>query len=202
MKIILSCLIISLLFSCKFLNPLSSIQNSYNKILSELSELTDEKVQNYIMAIKKLHKLGPNLPLLLAENRGVPNSMSVYEEIEKIILKNGFESYMEFIRVNAKVAWAWNLTQAEAGMENFEKMTLSGLEEIDKALNTPELPQETREELLKARLQILENWEKNQKYAKSMIKLIQPLTNEKDQFILRKYQKELMDAFTGVVYEN
>lgn len=202
MKIILSCLIISLLFSCKFLNPLSSIQNSYNKILSEPSELTDEKVQNYIMAIKKLHKLGPNLPLLLAENRGVPNSMSVYEEIEKIILKNGFESYMEFIRVNAKVAWAWNLTQAEAGMENFEKMTLSGLEEIDKALNTPELPQETREELLKARLQILENWEKNQKYAKSMIKLIQPLTNEKDQFILRKYQKELMDAFTGVVYEN
>ncbi|MCB1178687.1 MAG: hypothetical protein KDK36_13965, partial [Leptospiraceae bacterium] len=167
-NILLFILIIGSLFLiCKPKDSVESIKNKYKEIVSESGDLTDEKVERYIQTVKVLRKYGTNLPQKFAENEGDASlPIKIYEEIVEVIESNGFKDFPDFLRINAKIAWAWNISQGDLALENFQGLTDSSIEQLDKAINDPEIPEEIKEELRESKKEILENWKKNKKYAK------------------------------------
>lgn len=175
------------------------LYGDYHKVVAPAGELTDERVQNYINAVKKLHKLGPKLPQKIAESKNNQvGKVDLYNEIDQLVKDEGFTDYFDFVRINAKVAWAWNISQGHIAMDKFQKMNDNGIKQIDEALKTPNLPQETRQELLKAKEEIQKNWNHNKKYADISLNFVKPLTNQNDLTMIKKYQKELMEAYTSI----
>ena len=191
-KIIFTIVIFILMqsFNCK------KIYQMYGQTVSGV-ELTDENIEKYVKAVKALHKLGPNLPEQLAEKGDSATGMEVFNEIEGVIKDAGFKDYFEFVKINAKVAWAWNVSQGEVGIQKFQIMKDNGIRRMDESIADPQVPEETKEELRKARQEILANWEHNKKYADLTLNFVRPLTNEHDLEIIKRHQKELMEAYTG-----
>ncbi len=174
------------------------IQGAYNKTVSGV-EVTDENVVKYVAAVKALRELGPDIPKKLAEREEkIKAGMEIYSQIEETVKKAGFKDAPEFMKLNAKIAWAWNVSQGETGMQKMETMKDEGLAKMDAAINNPATPESAKEELKKAREVINENWEKNRKYAEMTLKFIRPFTNEKDLEVIKKHQKELMEAYSGL----
>lgn len=165
-------------------------------------ELTDEMIQKYIKAVKALHKLGPSIPQKLAEKgESEATGIELYNEIDSVIKEAGFKDYFEFVKVNAKVAWAWNVSQGELGILRFQMMKDSGLQQMDEAINNPDIPEETKTKLRKAKQEIINNWAHNKKYADISMSIVKPLTNQHDLEIIKRHQKELMEAYTGIPQE-
>lgn len=174
------------------------IQGAYNKTVSGV-EVTDENVVKYVAAVKALREIGPDIPKKLAEREEkIKAGMEIYSQIEETVKKAGFKDAPEFMKLNAKIAWAWNVSQGETGMHKMETMKDEGLAKMDAAINNPATPESAKEELKKAREVINQNWEKNRKYAEMTLKFIRPFTNEKDLEVIKKHQKELMEAYSGL----
>ncbi len=182
-------------FNCK------KIYQMYETNVSGV-ELTDEMIQKYIKAVKALHKLGPSIPQKLAEKgESEATGIELYNEIDSVIKEAGFKDYFEFVKVNAKVAWAWNVSQGELGILRFQMMKDSGLQQMDEAINNPDIPEETKTELRKAKQEIIDTWAHNKKYADISMSIVKPLTNQHDLEIIKRHQKELMEAYTGIPQE-
>lgn len=161
-------------------------------------ELTDESVVKYIKTVKALHKFGQNLPQNIAETKGDPvTGIEGYSQIESIIKENGFDSFAQFVKINAKVAWAWNVAQGDIGIQKYQSLKDAGTEQLQSAINNPDVPEETKVELRKSLAEIEASWQHNKKYADMTLNFVRPLTNEKDMEIIKKHQKELMEAYTG-----
>ena len=188
-------LFLSFSFNCK------KIYVIYNQNVTGV-ELTDELIEKYIKAVKSLHKLGPSIPQKLAEKgESEATGIELYNEIDAVIKEAGFKDYFEFVKVNAKIAWAWNVSQGELGIQKFQMMKDSGLQQMDDAIANPEVPEETKAELRKARQEIIDNWAHNKKYADISMSIVKPLTNEHDLEIIKRHQKELMEAYIGIPQE-
>lgn len=188
-------LFLSFSFNCK------KIYEIYNQNVAGV-ELTDELIEKYIKAVKSLHKLGPSIPQKLAEKgESEATGIELYNEIDAVIKEAGFKDYFEFVKVNAKIAWAWNVSQGELGIQKFQMMKDSGLQQMDDAIANPEVPEETKAELRKARQEIIDNWAHNKKYADISMSIVKPLTNEHDLEIIKRHQKELMEAYIGIPQE-
>lgn len=188
-------LFLLLSFNCK------KIYEIYGKNVTGVV-LSDELIEKYIKAVKALHKLGPNLPQKLAEKgEGAVNGMELYNEIESVIKEAGFKDYFEFVKVNSKVAWAWNVSQGELGIARFQMMKDSGLQQMEEAIANPDVPEETKAELRKAKQEIIDNWAHNKKYADISMSIVRPLTNQHDLEIIKRHQKELMEAYTSIPQE-
>ena len=189
---ILSILLLSFSFHCK------KIYEIYDQNVSGVV-LSDELIEKYIKAVKALHKLGPGIPQKLAEKgESEATGIELYNEIDGVIKEAGFKDYFEFVKVNAKIAWAWNVSQGELGIERFKGMTDNGVKQMDEAIANPDVPEETKAELRKARQEILDNWAHNKKYADISMSIVRPLTNRHDLEIIKRHQKELMEAYTGI----
>ncbi|TGN17193.1 hypothetical protein [Leptospira idonii] len=160
-------------------------------------ELNDDVIRKYVTAVKALHKLGPDIPKKIAEKND-PTGLAMFAEIESVIQQAGFKDYAEFVKVNAKVAWAWNVSQGELGIQKFKTMKDQGLIDLEEALNNPNVPEETKIELRKTKDRIINDWAANKKYADIAMKIVKPLTNEHDLEIIKRNQKELMEAYTGI----
>lgn len=174
------------------------IQGAYNKTVSGV-EVTDENVVKYVAAVKALRELGPDIPKKLAEREEkIKTGMEIYSQIDETVKKAGFKGAPEFMKLNAKIAWAWNVSQGETGMQKMETVKDEGLAKMDAAINNPATPESAREELKKAKEVISQNWEKNRKYAEMTLKFIRPFTSEKDLEVIKKHQKELMEAYSGL----
>lgn len=183
------------LFNCK------KIYQMYGQNVSGV-ELTDEMIQKYIKAVKALHKLGHSIPQKLAEKgESEATGIELYNEIDSVIKEAGFKDYFEFVKVNAKIAWAWNVSQGDLGIKKFQTMKDSGLQQMEEAIANPDVPEETKAELRKAKQEILDSWEHNKKYADIAMNIVKPLTNEYDLEIIKRHQKELMEAYTGMPQE-
>lgn len=175
----------------------NKIYQMYNSNVSGV-ELNDEVIEKYIKAVRALHKLGPNLPQELAEKgESAATGLEVFNQIESVIKEAGFKDYYEFVKVNSKVAWAWNVSQGEIGMQKFQVMKDSGIQRLDESLNDPNVPDDVKAELRKTRQEILDNWAQNKPYADLAMKVVRPLTNEHDLEVIKRNQKNLMEAFTG-----
>jgi len=189
---ILGILLLLFSFHCK------KIYEMYDRNVSGVV-LTDELIEKYTKAVKSLHKLGPSIPQKLAEKgESEATGIELYNEIDGVIKEAGFKDYSEFVKVNAKVAWAWNVSQGEMGIAKFQGMTDNGVKQMDEAIANPDVPEETKAELRKAKQEILNNWAHNKKYADISMSIVRPLTNQYDLEIIKRHQKELMEAYTGI----
>lgn len=115
-----------------------------------------------------------------------------------MIKEAGFKDYFEFVKVNAKIAWAWNVSQGELEIERFKGMTDNGVKQMDEAIANPDVPEETKAELRKARQEILDNWAHNKSMRIFPWALFVLFTNRHDLEIIKRHQKELMEAYTGI----
>ena len=190
-----------------------TLYRTYHKQVSSVGDINDEMATKYARTIRLLRKEGIDFQRHIAEE---PQAQKEgFSRIERVIQKGGFKDYAEFVRVNAKIAWAWNLAQAGVGMEQQKRLnrwaqdtTDAGVRQIDAALADQEVPEATKAELRKTRQELLEQkgvireeWNKNKKWADWAMKMTLPLTNEKDMAVVRRHQSELMGAFTGLSKE-
>lgn len=194
-------------------NPTEALYKKYHEVVSSAGELDDAKMQKYIKTMGILRKTGINFQKWLEENP--EGGKDGFAKIESAIQEGGFEDYATFVKVNAKVAWAWNMAQAEVGMERqknlneaSQDMTQQGIDLIDQQLADPNLPEEAKAELRKTREQLVQQkqvikdtWDKNKVYADWAMEVVGPLTNDKEVALVKKYESELMEVFTGLSKE-
>ncbi len=155
------------------------------------NQLTEEKVQNYINVYKELREVAPEI--LESINKDPKNAdigKEQYSKIEDIIKNGGFENYADFIYTNAKIGSVFSIMQAQKGMTTFENMNQSGNEmfddavkEIQKLIDDPNTPEETKEELRKQIVEMQQgqnvmndNYEKNEKLAKLVLKNVEKIS--------------------------
>ncbi len=194
-------------------NPTEALYKKYHSVVSSVGELDDAKMEKYIKTMRILRQQGIQFQQWLAENPD--GGKEGFNKIEAAIQEGGFEDYATFVKVNAKVAWAWNMAQAQVGMEKqkdlnqaSQDMTQQGIDLIDQQLADPNIPEETKAELRKTREQlasqkeeIAETWDKNKVYADWAMKVVGPLTNDKEVALVKKYEPQLMEVFTGLSKE-
>ena len=178
------------------------IYDNYKETVSSVGDLNDETVLKYTKVVKELHKLGPSIPEKIAGREGDPEvGEEVFSQIEKIIKDGGFKDYTEFVKVNAKVAWAWNVSQGEKGIQDIQTMKDIGVSKIKEALANPNIPEETKVELRKTLAETESNWEKNKYYADMTLNFVKPFTNKNDLDVINRHYKDLMEGFTGRTLE-
>lgn len=163
-------------------------------------EITDETVDKYIKANENLRKLGPELlkKAHASEGGDLTAGMEGYAQVEKAVRDAGFESYREFVVVNAKIGAAFSMLEGRGFMTKMEKMNAIGTEEIDKQLADPNLPPETRAELEQAKKTIRENYEKNKPWAEGVLKGVDMVVDEQTEEVIKRNQDRLRVALAGV----
>lgn len=180
----------------------------YQKQVASVGPLTDELVVKYIAAQKALREQGADFVGYMTSGKGKEGQ----KKFEAIVQNSGFADYSEFLKVNARIAWAFGMAQGAAGMQSFDKQYDDGLKqfdegiaELDRQLADGEVPEDTKKELRKARTQLVnakakvaKNFQKNKKYAKAAMDKLAPLTNKEDSEVVLRHQNELMEVFTGL----
>ncbi|MBN2890325.1 MAG: hypothetical protein JXL97_00525 [Bacteroidales bacterium] len=180
------------------------------------NKLTEEKVQNYINVYMELRSAAPDI--LENINKDPENAdigKEEYKKIESIIKDGGFENYADFVYTNAKIGSVFSIIQAQKGMNNFENLNESsndmfeeGIKEIQKVIDDPETPEETRQELIAQidemkQSQILMNdtYEQNEDLAKFVLKGVEKISglivNEDEIAIIEKYEQEILATYVG-----
>ena len=82
--------------------------------------------------------------------------------------------------VNARIAWAFSLTEGIYAVGDFEQMKNNGLFTIDSLLQDPNVPEETKAELRKGREKIVSQWNNDKKWADFTLEKIKKLTSDAD----------------------
>jgi hypothetical protein len=161
--------------------------------------LTDELVVKYCKVYKKLKANGPAMLEQLNKNGGNPQaSIDQFAGFEKTIQEGGFESYAEFVKTNAKIGWAFSISQAGGFMDEMESMKTDAEKQITEALKNPDLPKETRDQLEKNLAVIRETYAKDSKWADFSMDLIKRIVSDEDLKIIKRHERELLEAFAGV----
>ena len=161
--------------------------------------LTDEIVVKYCDTYKKLKAGGPAMLEQLNKNGGNPQaSKDQFSNFENSIKEGGFSSYSEFVMANAKIGWAFSISQATGFQDQMQTMESDGEKQIEEALKNPNLPEETRKELEKSLITIRESYAKNTKWANVSLDLVKRIVSDDDLKIVKRHEKELLEAFTGV----
>jgi hypothetical protein len=180
----------------------------YQKQVASIGPLTDELVVKYIRAQKKLKEQGADFLTYASAGKGKDG----LQKFEGIVQAAGFTDYAQFLKVNARIAWAFGMSQGTGGIQSFDKQYDDGMKQFDEGiaqLDTqiadPEVPEESKKELRTARSQLVaakakvsKDFQKNKKYAKVAMDKLAPLTNKEDTEVVMRYQNELMEVFTGL----
>ena len=194
-------------------DPVDKLYRTYQKQVSSVGDIDDTMVVKYARTVRLLRTEGIEFQQRLAQDPEAQREG--FDRVERAIRKGGFKDYAQFVKVNAKIAWAWNLAQARLGMDKQKNLnrwaqdtTDAGVRQIDDALADPNVPESTKADLRKTRADLLaqkgtiaDTWDKNKKWADWATKLTIPLTNEKDIAVVLRHQTELMEAFTGLSKE-
>ena len=189
---------------------------SCSVISSKKDGLTDEKVENYIKVYKELRE---NAPGMLENINKDPENADIgkqeYVKFVKIIKDGGFKDFKDFIYTNAKIGSIFSILQAQKGMNVSENMQGSGndmfadgIAEIQKQIDNPDVPEDTKEELIvqieemkQQQALMNETYEKNEKIAKIVLKSVKKISglivSEKDIEIIEKYEDQIMEAYVG-----
>lgn len=138
-----------------------------------------------------------------------------YEVVEEIIQGSGLTDYAEFATLNAKIGSVFTIIQAESGMTKFENLQDSsnsmldeGIAELQKNLNDPDVPEETKEELRitlkeleKGKKELNESYSKNLKMANfvmDQVKNVSGFIVDKEEVeLVKKYEKQILEVYVG-----
>ncbi|MCB1173495.1 MAG: hypothetical protein KDK39_08025 [Leptospiraceae bacterium] len=194
-------------------DPREKLYDMYHEQVSSVGDLNDEMVVKYVRTYRKLREFGIKFEEYIGNNP--EKSQQAYQDIEKIIKSGGFADFAEFVKVNAKIAWAWNMSQARIGMDKQQKLqdwgqhTMDqGIKTIQEQINDPDVPEETKEslretlrELQAGKQELGDTYAKNLKWANWAMEMTKPLTNDQDMAVIMRHEKELMEVFTGLSAE-
>jgi len=198
----IKCLLILLLVSCEFINNRNNI--------------TEKQLINYIKTYKELRTSAPELLESLNINpENYQKSKLLTNDVEKMVVNQGFKSFSEFIVINAKVGIIFSLIQANKGIDNFKNLHENSLEMIDqgiaeyqKLIDDPEIPEENKDdyknamqELMESKNEITKNASTDQKIADAVLDKAQKISglivSEKDIELINKFENEIMAAYAG-----
>lgn len=191
-------------------DPQQALYEQYHANVASVGPLTDAMVLRYIDAYGRLRERGIEFEAWLAEDPA--RQGEAFAHLEEAIRAGGFADYAEFVRVNAKIAWAWNMAQAERGYASQERLNQWGQNETDRAIAMleetiadPQVPEETKAELraqIKALLEqkqtLRDSWEHNSKWARWSMELTKPLTSEEEVEVVLRHERALMEVFTDL----
>ncbi len=157
------------------------------------SKLTDEQVVKYIAAYKNLKAAGPELADQARKGAGLVGKAGVDEAVTKA----GFTSYAEFVKVNAKVAWAFSNGQATAFMDDTATKVSDGEKQLQAAIADPNTPEAAKGELRQALTRMRADYAKNKGYADVAMSVSDKLTDKEDVATVMRHKAELEAAFQG-----
>jgi predicted ribosome quality control (RQC) complex YloA/Tae2 family protein len=202
-KIIIAGIITLFIFSC-------------SHITGEKGSITNEQVENYLEAYKKLREKAPEILKDINENSDQTKAgKEGYDSVERIIQESGLESYAQFVILNAKIGTVFSMLQAHKGLNSQENLYESGQDMFDDSnrfieeqLNDPEVPEETKVELRKTLEELKQNsnelkesYESNKAIANWVMnkaeKIQGLLVNESDIEVIQHYEEEIFEAYTG-----
>ena len=170
-------------------------------------ELTDQDVERYIAAYKALRKSAPGLARNMAESpRGQkPNLESAraeFAKIEEAIKATGLKDYATFVRLNAKIGMTFSLIQGQKAMATFQDFDKFGGAEIKKQINDPKTPAAMkaamRQRYDESKKAFEANFQKNEKWARMMLKAVSALTDEHSAKVVLRHFDALQEAYVGV----
>ncbi len=186
-------------------------------------ELTDENVSRYLRAYKALRESAPGMLEELNQQGETPDAgQKQFANAESMITGAGLKDYPEFVILNAKIGAVFSIMQATKGMDRFKnlqessnRMMDSGMEEIQKQLDNPDVPEETKvelrkmlEELQAGQQQLNQEYDKNKNWADFVMKKAKKITgtivSDKDIEVVKRHEKEIMEAYVGfpLPYQN
>ncbi len=195
---------------------ISIILSSCTLALTKRYHLTEDDILNYIEVYTNLREQSPEI--LERINKDPKNSdigKEEYNKIRDIIIDGGFESFADFVYINSKIGTVFSLIQAQKGMETFENLhedsadaIQKSIEELQKIIDDPSTPDDTKMELQKQILELQKNqqtlnndWTNNKKWAdlvlKSTKKISGLIVSKEDIELVEKYESEIMEAYTG-----
>lgn len=190
------------------------IYEMYHEQVESVGELTDEMVENYVNAYRDLKSNGINYLDFMESNKDkLETENDAFNQVEGTLKNYSFADYGEFVKVNAKIAWAWNISQGQIGLMRFERLhdnsqamiVEQGIEPIQELLNDPEIPEDVKadlrvqlEELKAMSAELSDTYSENLEIAEVVMGYVTPLTNEHDMEIIMRHEMELMEVFSGL----
>ena len=216
----------SMFMGCSDDLSLQKIYEMYHQQVESVGSITDDMVVKYVNTYRQFKKNGVDYLNFIQESKDGQETAGedAFQMIEQDIKTSGFADYAEFVKVNAKIAWAWNISQGQLALVKFSKLKdwavdltenvhNTALEEWYIMLEDPDLPPEMRAEI-EAQLAIAEQemaeqkqeisdtlneeYDENMKWAEITMEYITPLTNKEDMAVIMRHEQELMEVFTGL----
>ncbi len=191
-----------------------AIYDKYHEQVDSVGTLTDEMVVRYVKTYALLRERGQSYLGLLqgSKESGPVTGLDGFNVIEGDIKKGGFKSYAEFVKVNAKIAWAWNVAQGQVALaktdvaeQRAQAQLSDGEQQLIDALKNPELPAEARKELERAlrelrgaKVTVADEVARNRRWADVAMHYVSPLTSKADMQVIMRHEQELLQVFTGM----
>ncbi|MBE7439705.1 MAG: hypothetical protein HS115_14710 [Spirochaetales bacterium] len=167
-------------------------------------EITDDLVVRYIQAYQNVRRIAPELARKMAAYKGEGEAgvesagTEGFEELQKAVQSAGFKDMAEFVAANAKIAWAFNYVQAERAIGEFQKMHDNGLEEFDRALADPEVPEETKAALRDGRAKLAAEFARSKSWADLTMRGVRLFSDEKARAVIERHREALEKAYMGL----
>ena len=107
------------------------IYDKYNEQVESVGPLTADTVERYVNAYRDLRSSGVSYLKFMEDNQSsLDSGKAVLRQIEDTLKQNGFKNYAEFVKVNAKIAWAWTVSQGQIGLRRFQNLQKQSQEMI------------------------------------------------------------------------
>jgi len=177
--------------------------------------LGSQKIDAYLSAYKDLRNSAPEF-LNQANSGSADVQKQGFSDFEGIIKQHGL-SYIEFIKINAKVGGIYSVLNAESFMGDMEKLKNDGMSQMDdgvkqmqEQIDNPDVPEETKVELRKSieeikanKKTVTEDYEKNKYWADLVLNKVKAISNQfissEDVELVKLNFDKITEAYTGGV---
>jgi len=175
--------------------------------------LTTQKIDAYLNAYKDLRTAAPEF-LNQANSGSLDTQKQGFSDFEGVLKNHGL-SYMEFVKINAKVGGIYSVLNAESFMGDMgtkidqgNSQFDDGIKQMQDQINNPDVPEETKVELRKSiealksgKKDVNTDYEKNKYWADLVMDKMksvsnQFITNEEIELVKQNFDK-ITEAYTG-----
>jgi hypothetical protein len=182
----------------------------FGLFFSPSKELSQDSLDRFILAHKKLRQLGISMGEVQQQN------YTPQLEVEKIIKECGFENIQDFLYLNTRVLSALSIIETEefqkklqAHESNMKKVFQEN--NFSEILNNPDIPESTKIEIRKSFAESRQNFEKqmqeinrekekNKRVSKSVLEVTSKFSSDSDKQLVRKNYTQIKEALTGVSF--